>query len=69
MNAGQREFVDTNILVYAYDRSHRDKHSVDALVIHSAMKLGSYIIWSEDLSPGQYYQGIQIVNPFLPSKD
>lgn len=37
----------------------------DAMIIQSAIRLGSRRIWSEDLNPGQTYRGVQVVNPFL----
>lgn len=36
----------------------------DAMVIRSATQLGCQLILSEDLNPGQVYQGIKLVNPF-----
>jgi predicted nucleic acid-binding protein len=37
----------------------------DSLIITSAKKLGCEIIWSEDLSHGQLYEGVRVLNPFL----
>jgi predicted nucleic acid-binding protein len=36
----------------------------DALVIRSAQQTGCEILWSEDLSDGQEYNGIRVTNPF-----
>lgn len=36
----------------------------DAMIIRSAIKLNCRTIWSEDLSPGQVYDGIELMNPF-----
>lgn len=36
----------------------------DALVIRSALQLGCDVIWSEDLTAGQVYAGVRVVNPF-----
>lgn len=36
----------------------------DAMIIQSAIRLGSRRIWSEDLNPGQTYRGILVANPF-----
>jgi len=36
----------------------------DAMIIRSAEALGSKVIWSEDLNPGQYYGEVKVVNPF-----
>jgi predicted nucleic acid-binding protein len=36
----------------------------DAMIIRSAKKLGCQRIWSEDMNPGQMYDGIEITNPF-----
>jgi predicted nucleic acid-binding protein len=37
----------------------------DSLIVTSAKKLGCEIIWSEDLSHGQFYEGVRVLNPFL----
>ncbi len=37
----------------------------DALIICSAKSLDCKTIWSEDLSSGHFYEGLQILNPFL----
>lgn len=36
----------------------------DAMVVTSAILLGCQRIWSEDLNPGQLYDGVRVVNPF-----
>jgi predicted nucleic acid-binding protein len=36
----------------------------DALVIRSAQQTGCKVLWSEDLSSGQDYDGVKVVNPF-----
>ncbi|MGQ0572144.1 MAG: PIN domain-containing protein [Armatimonadota bacterium] len=45
---------------------HR-RHSIrfwDAMILWSATQLGCGILWSEDLNPGQVYDGVQVLNPF-----
>lgn len=37
----------------------------DAMIVASAYHLRCTLIWSEDLSPGQSYEGVTVVNPFL----
>jgi predicted nucleic acid-binding protein len=37
----------------------------DAMVLQSAAQLGCSMIWSEDLNPGQVYEGVRLLNPFL----
>lgn len=37
----------------------------DAMVIRSASQLGCSLVWSEDLSHGQDYGGVQVRNPFV----
>ena len=37
----------------------------DAMVVHSAARLRCQVIWSEDMSHGQVYEGIRLINPFL----
>lgn len=36
----------------------------DAMILQSAARLGCEIVWSEDLNPGQIYEGVRAVNPF-----
>jgi predicted nucleic acid-binding protein len=36
----------------------------DAMVVWSAAELGCRVIWSEDLNPGQVYDGVRLQNPF-----
>ncbi len=38
----------------------------DAMIVASAAQLGCGVIWSEDLNPGQVYEGIRVLNPFQP---
>ena len=39
-------------------------HFWDAMILQGAIVLGADVIWSEDLSAGQLYQGIPVRNPF-----
>lgn len=39
----------------------------DALIIASALRAGCSILYSEDLSAGQDYDGVTVVNPFSMS--
>jgi predicted nucleic acid-binding protein len=44
----------------------RQKYNIsfwDAMIIRSAQESGCKILWSEDLSDGQDYGGIKVVNP------
>ena len=36
----------------------------DALIVNSASKLDCAVLWSEDFSDGQVYEGVQVKNPF-----
>jgi predicted nucleic acid-binding protein len=36
----------------------------DAMIIRSAAQLGCATLWSEDLNPGQVYEGVRVGNPF-----
>jgi len=38
----------------------------DAAIIAAARNLGAGTLYSEDLSHGQDYDGVRVVNPFLP---
>jgi predicted nucleic acid-binding protein len=37
----------------------------DAMILRSAKELGCGTLHSEDLNPGQEYEGVQVSNPFL----
>jgi predicted nucleic acid-binding protein len=37
----------------------------DAMILQSAAQLGCQVVWSEDLNPGQVYDGLHVLNPFL----
>ncbi|MFZ1916753.1 MAG: PIN domain-containing protein [Terriglobales bacterium] len=39
-------------------------HFYDGMIVAAAERAGCQRIWSEDLSPGQEYFGITVVNPF-----
>ena len=41
----------------------------DALVIHAAQVAGTSIVYSEDLSHGQHYGLVRVMNPFAASSD
>ncbi|MEX2395219.1 MAG: PIN domain-containing protein [Actinomycetota bacterium] len=37
----------------------------DAMIVRSASRLGCQILWSEDLNPGQTYEGVEVRNPVV----
>ncbi len=39
----------------------------DALIIHAAQEAGAAILYSEDLSSGQHYGPVQVINPLTDS--
>jgi predicted nucleic acid-binding protein len=41
----------------------------DALVIQAAQSAGAAIVYSEDLSDGQIYRGVRVVNPLRDLED
>ena len=45
---------------------HREKKVSfwDAMILRSAMSSGCALIWSEDLSDGQHWDGVVVRNPF-----
>jgi predicted nucleic acid-binding protein len=56
---------DIKDILSAIDLQHRYTISFwDAMVIWSAIQLDCEILWSEDLSSGQLYEGVQLLNPF-----
>ena len=51
-------------VIRAIDLQKRYKVSFwDAMILQSASQLDCSVIWSEDLSPGQVYEGMRLVNP------
>ena len=64
--SGNRQFVDTNVPAYAQDvTAGGQAHPWDAMILRSAKELGCATVHSEDLNPGQDYDGVQARNPFL----
>ena len=52
-------------LLAAIDLQRRHRVSFwDALILRSAGALGCQVLWSEDLSHGQVYDGVRVMNPF-----
>lgn len=41
----------------------------DAMILESAGRLGCRLVWSEDLSSGQIYDGIEVRNPFAEATE
>lgn len=41
----------------------------DAMVIRSAVTLGCEVLYSEDLNPGQRYDGVEVRNPLAPAAE
>jgi predicted nucleic acid-binding protein len=37
----------------------------DALVVHAAQSAGTQVLYSEDLSDGQLYGPVRVINPFI----
>jgi predicted nucleic acid-binding protein len=37
----------------------------DALILHAAESAGAAVVYSEDLSPGQKYGAVQVINPLI----
>ncbi|HHY45748.1 MAG TPA: PIN domain-containing protein [Firmicutes bacterium] len=56
---------DVEDILEAIDVHQRNRLSFwDALIICSAKRLGCDVVWTEDLNPGQSYEGIKVLNPF-----
>jgi predicted nucleic acid-binding protein len=36
----------------------------DAAIVAAAIELGCHTLYSEDLNPGQAYEGVRVINPF-----
>jgi len=40
-------------------------HFWDGMIVRGAAALGADVIWTEDLNPGQRYEGVVVRNPFV----
>jgi len=56
--------LETFLAARRLHRSHQISHW-DSLILASAGELGCSIVYSEDLSHGQRFGGVKVVNPFL----
>jgi len=57
---------NANDVLHAIDI--QDEYSVsfwDAMILQSALRLGCNNLWSEDLSHGQSYRSLSVINPFM----
>jgi len=34
------------------------------MILQSALQFECNLLWSEDLNPGQAYEGVKLINPF-----
>ncbi|HEY6230300.1 MAG TPA: PIN domain-containing protein [Pyrinomonadaceae bacterium] len=58
--------INRDVVLEAVDISVRHRVSYwDAAIIAAARQLGCDTLYSEDLSHGQNYDGVKVVNPFL----
>jgi len=58
--------VDREIVLEAVELTVQHRISYwDAAIIAAAQRLGCDVLYSEDLSHGQDYNGVKVVNPFL----
>jgi predicted nucleic acid-binding protein len=60
--------IDRQLVLTAIERSERFKISYwDGAIIAAAEALGAGIVYSEDLSDGQQYGSVRVINPFTQS--
>jgi predicted nucleic acid-binding protein len=80
VNSTPGEFLDTNVLVYAFTSDPRAERAqgllargckrygcaiFDALVVAAALRANCRILWSEDMHDGLVVDGrLRIANPF-----
>ena len=58
--------VDERVVLMGIDVSQRYQISYwDGAIIAAARYLGTPTVYSEDLSHGQVYEGVTVINPFL----
>ena len=57
---------DTTLVSAAMDTAIPHKLSIwDAMVVEAAVRAGAHILYTEDMTHGQRYGGLTLVNPFL----
>lgn len=73
----QAFFLDTNIFVYSFDRSHLRKQkraqsliaeaieSERSLIVSAAAAARCRILFTDDLPAGRVVRGVEIRNPFI----
>jgi predicted nucleic acid-binding protein len=62
--------IDKNIVKDGISLSAKFKTSYwDGAVLAAAIKLGATTLYSEDLSHGQIYESVRVINPFKPHPD
>ncbi len=55
-----------DIYRHAFQLSHRfGVHPCDGAILAAAHELGAQHVWSEDMSHGQDYDGVRVLNPFI----
>jgi predicted nucleic acid-binding protein len=60
--------VDRDIVLEALALRHRHYISHwDAAILCAARRLGAHTVVSEDMVPGQDYNGVRVLNPFQPA--
>jgi predicted nucleic acid-binding protein len=60
---------DTELLLRGMDEERRWKVAYwDGLILAAARRAKAEILWSEDFSTGQDYDGIQVINPLVPER-
>ena len=59
---------DVTLVEGAMERSIRNRLSIwDAMVIEAALRAGARTLYSEDLTHGQRFDTLTVINPFLPA--
>jgi predicted nucleic acid-binding protein len=60
--------IDSTLILRAIDIMSGYQTSYwDALILSAAERARCSVVWSEDLSDGRNYGGLQVVNPLIPS--
>ncbi len=63
----QRPLAVTDVALFKEARRVCRRYQIgywDAAVVAAAKRLGAQVLYSEDLSDGQEYDGVRVVNPF-----
>jgi len=67
-----RPLVTTDAELFAHARQLCERYELrywDAAIVAAALRLNAPVLYSEDLSDGQIYHGLRVINPFAANPE